>query len=88
MLPNGSFFGLPDTISVPSGVNSVTVRLIRDGAGVANDVVFNEIAFFDDIALTPVGSFTAPTVILEPSVLILLASGLFSIIFFKRRSQS
>ena len=74
-----------DTVSVPSGVNSVTVRLVRDGNGVTPD----EIAFFDEIAFTPIGSFTAPTVIPEPSVMVLLVGmGIFPVLLFNRRRQA
>ena len=97
VIVNGNFIGLDpaatngisewqflsDTVSIPSGVNSVTVRLIRDG-----NVGFNEIAFFDEIGVTSVGSFTAPTVIPEPSVMVLLGMGIFSVFLFKRSRQA
>ncbi len=95
LIVNGTFIGLDpfanngvsewqflsDTFTIPSGINSVTVRLIRDGTG----VLVNEIAYFDQIGLTPVGSFTAPTVIPEPSVAVLLGMGIFLAFLFNRR---
>ena len=49
----------------------------------------DEIAFFDEIAFTPIGSFTAPTVIPEPSVMVLLVGmGIFPVLLFNRRRQA
>ena len=57
---------LPD-----AGVSSLTVRLVHD-----SNVPSGESGYFDDIAITPVSSFVAPTVVPEPSISTLMGAGL------------
>ncbi len=53
---------------------SMTVRLVRNGP-----TVLNANNFFDDIAVTPVNSFVAPTPVPEPATMTALALGLLAL---------
>jgi hypothetical protein len=59
-----------ETISIPMGVNSVNVRLVR-----SSDRSPTDRGYIDEVALTPAGNFEAPSPVPEPATLALLAAG-------------
>ncbi len=71
------------TITIPAGVSTVNIRMVRDGETVAN-----EIAYIDEIALTPLSNFAPPSQVPIPATIWLLGSGLGFIIAQRRLKKA
>jgi len=71
-----------ETVTIPTNVSSVCLRLVHDGA-----VRTGQYVYVDEIALTPINQFNPIMIVPEPSsVLLCLVIGLIALIL-KRRSN-
>ena len=68
--------------TIPANINTVSVRMVRDGVTVAG-----EEAFIDEVALTPLADFIPPSQVPVPGSVWLLGSGIAGLVFLRRKRK-